>query len=218
MPSPTVVCVLRSGGEFRPEHVYALMAGVEDYWPVDRFPLRRVVLTDMPIEHTMLGGLEVMPLEYPYPGWWSKMEMFRPAMETLGDILFFDLDTVIVGDLVDIAAVGRLTLLADFFRETERTRLGSGMMYLPAEEREQVWRAWVRGDPRAHMRKYRGDQEFLAPTLLSAWQVSRWQDVLPGQVVSYKAHVKPAGGVPIGARVVCFHGRPRPWQLKGGLV
>ena len=39
----------------------------------------------------------------------------------------------------------------------------------------------------------------------------RWQDVVPGQVVSYKVHC--AKGVPPGARIICFHGQPRPWAV-----
>jgi hypothetical protein len=55
-----------------------------------------------------------------------------------------------------------------------------------------------------------------------AGKAARWQDVLPGQVVSYKIHVQldPKKGkhignglVPAGTRVVCFHGQPRPWAV-----
>lgn len=215
MTPPTVVAVLRTGKDFLPEHVHALFTGVEKYWrPVDQ-PPRLVVLTDVPVEqYGLLGhlGVRKIPLRYDWPGWWSKMELFRPELgAAFGDILYFDLDTVVVGELGDIAEVRYLTLLEDFYQSW---RLGSGMMYLPQEVRGEVWEEWIK-DPAAIMASFRGDQEYLTPR----WEpvAERWQHLLPGQVVSYKKDVRPKGQVPGDARVVCFHGRPRPWHLKEGL-
>ncbi len=146
------------------------------------------------------------------------MEMFRPEIE--GDILYIDLDTAVVGSLADVAAAGKLTVLSDFYKPE---MIGSGLMFWPEEERARIWRAWI-GNPERHMRRCRtrekwGDQGFLQPLVLD--RADRWQDVLPGQVVSYKLHVRPArmhgrefgtGKVPPGARLICFHGRPRPWH------
>lgn len=211
----SVVCVLRSGGDFRPEHVKTLFDQVIEHWPEDGTSPQCVVLTDTRRElYGLLGdlGVEKIPLCYHYPRWWSKLELFRSdLLGRLGDILYFDLDTVIVGSLGDVVKVSYLTLLADFYRPE---RLASGMMYLPQDVREEVWRRWW-PDAEGHMRHFRGDQEFLQ----GPWEAEaeRWQNLLPGQVVSYKAHVQRARRVPAGARVVCFHGRPRPWQLKGGL-
>nr|WP_145924153.1 hypothetical protein [Halomonas elongata] len=47
------------------------------------------------------------PLAHGWPGWWSKLELFRPHG---GDLLYLDLDTVVRGDLqplIDAPAVGR---------------------------------------------------------------------------------------------------------------
>ncbi len=201
--APAVVCVLRSGGEYKPEHVRALAAGVERWWPSD-LPLRVVALTDEPIGS---GRIEERPLLTTWPGWWAKMDLFASAQDNLGDILYFDLDTMIVGPLDDIARVGHLTLLRDFHH---RGRVQSGMMYLPAAERPYAYAAWVE-DPDGVMSRHRGDGQFLHE--LWRRKADRWQDTLPGRVVSYKVHVRQRKGptIPAGASVVCFHGRPRPW-------
>jgi hypothetical protein len=96
----------------------------------------------------------------------------------------------------------------------------SGMMFLPEAERASVWREWMH-DPEAHMKRagMRGDGGFL--NTLWNGHAARWQQLLPGQVVSYKAHVRKSthamysgnGTVPDGARVICFHGRPRPREI-----
>ena len=53
-----------------------------------------------------------------------------------------------------------------------------------------------------------GDQRVIERVM--AGRATFWDDVVPGQVVSYKVHCR--AGVPAGARVVCFHGRPKPWD------
>jgi hypothetical protein len=51
---------------------------------------------------------------------------------------------------------------------------------------------------------------------------ARWQKTFPDQVISYKVHIKTAKGgdrpLPKDARIVCFHGQPRPWQLNAPWV
>ena len=204
---PTVVCVLRAGGEFQWQHVDALYRAVAKQWPLE-WNFRFVCLTDDP-----MVPQETRPLQRPWPRWWAKMELCAPEHDDLGDMLYFDLDTMVVGDLREIAKVDRPTLLADFYRPEAVT---SGMMYLPVEERQGTWAAWLWRGPDEVMWQHRarGDGAFLDELLRE--RVWKWQDVLPGQVVSYKQHVRHPYGkehevVPRDARVICFHGFPRPW-------
>jgi len=185
-------CVLRSGGDFGPEHVLWLARQVPGL----------VCLTDAPVE-----GVECIPLEHDWPGWWAKMEMFGPSLD--GDVLMIDLDTV-VRELP--AQPERTTVLRDF---TEPAIIGSGFIYVTAEDRARVWDAWTQ-DPAAHMASCTkwprwGDQGFLMDHLADA---ARWQDSEP--VYSYKVHCR--GGVPRDAKVVCFHGKPRPWGCGAAWV
>lgn len=146
---------------------------------------------------------------------WCKMALFAPEIK--GDVLYFDLDTIIVGDLSDIASVGCLTMLSDF---NVPNRLASGLMYLREDDRAAVWEEWIK-DPAGIMAKQAGwgDGGFIGDVLPHA---ARWQNILPGQVVSYKNHVRKGktslergnGEVPPDARVVCFHGRPRPRDIN----
>ena len=195
-----VALVLRSGGEYRRLDVGKLVHGILAFSPMAEIVC--LADTDVPCER--------IALRHDWPGWWAKMELFAPWVS--GDLLYFDLDTVIAGDLSDIAAVRGLTLLRDFYRPDG---LGSGMMFLPESDRAEIWNAWI-SDPQRHMHECRtrekwGDQGFLE----GFWhdRADRWQDVLPGQVVSYKVHVRQSGEVPADARVVAFHGRPRPWEV-----
>jgi len=182
----TPVCVLRSGGDFLPEHVQWLARQVPGL----------VCMTDTPVD-----GVQCIPLQHDWPTWWAKMEMFGPALE--GSVLMIDLDTV-VRELP--ARPVRTTVLRDF---TQPEIIGSGLMYVTAEDRARVWEAWI-ANPAGHMAANQrwpklGDQGFLMDLLADA---ERWQDSEP--VYSYKVHCR--GGLPADAKVVCFHGKPRPWN------
>lgn len=197
----TVACVLRSGGEYRPEHVIALRDGVIANLSA---PHRFVCLSDLDVH-----GVWTLPLGIDaHPGWWSKMALFRPY-RLKGRALFLDLDTVIVGDLSELAAyAGPFAMLSDFLRPA---RPASGVMAWDAgcDTLRAVWEAWITG-PEGHMHEHRGggDQSFIRSVVGDA--VDRLSDLYPGQMVSYKIHCK--GGVPDGARAVAAHGRPKPWD------
>lgn len=206
-----VALVLRSGGDFDASHIARLCRQVTDHLPGAQI----FCLSDVEVPCPRIE------LRYDWPGWWSKMELFRPDIG--GDLLFMDLDTSIVGTLEDIAAVDRLTVLSDFYWPTTG-RIQSSLMFIPERDRQEIWDAWI-ADPSRHMRECVtrerwGDQGFLG----QFWQgrAQRWQDALPGQVVSYKCHVREKtrsdkefgdGTLPENARVVIFHGKPRPWEI-----
>lgn len=140
------------------------------------------------------------------------MELFRPDIE--GDLLFMDLDTLLIGPLDDIAGVNRLTILRDFYRDGvykgRSEGLQSSIMYLPEADRVAVWADFIRNPVLAMTTCQRhGDQGFLERHYLQC--ATRWQDVLPGQVVSWKVHCR--DGVPSTTRVICAHGKPKFWDL-----
>ena len=196
--------VLRGGGEYLPLHAQVLARQVEKYLCTDV-----VCFSDVPVP-----GVEVIPLRLAWPTWWAKMELFNPREQ--GDFLYLDLDTAVLGDLSDIASVNRLTILRDFYRDGTRRPegLGSGMMYLPESDRAEIWEKWHQA-PAKFISHYRmagkGDQAFLEDWSMTRW--ARWQDLVPGQVMSWKVHNLSAG-LPKNLRVICFHGRPRPWRTE----
>jgi hypothetical protein len=182
----TSICVLRSGGDFLPEHVHRLARMVPGL----------VALSDVPIE-----GIETIQLQYGWPGWWAKMEMFRP--DIMGDVFYLDLDTLV---LKMPAMPDSDTVLTDF---GDPAVIGSGIMYLTEATRAAIWKAWIQ-DPMEHIGRHikwpAGDQGFLLPYLKHA---KRWQRL--ARVYSWKIHCK--RGIPEDAEVVCFHGKPRPWDI-----
>lgn len=184
------VCVLKTGKEYGVKHAQ---------WLAKQVP--GIVC----ISNVAVLGVETIQMQNQWPSWWCKLNLFDPKLIE-DDILYLDLDTVVLGDL-DALKVDKTTMLSDFYKPHMPA---SGFMFIKQEDKERVWAEWLR-DPEGHMRRcvtreYWGDQGFLRDLL----PAQRWQDVHPGKVVSFKVHCQ--RGVPAGAQVVCFHGNPRPWQ------
>ncbi len=193
----TVACVLRSGGDFTPLHVAALHRAVDKHLHA---PHEFRVLTDY--------DLVVEPhikLTQAWPKWWSKLELFRPGAFS-GPVLYFDLDTVLVGSIDDLASYrGPLAMLSDFLKPG---KLQSGIMaWTPGVATESIWRCFT-VNPDRYMRSLSGDGQFLNKYVDRA---DFLQTLFRGRIVSYNRHVRKMGRVPSCARVVCFHGQPRPW-------
>lgn len=137
------------------------------------------------------------------PGWWAKLAMFQPGRFS-GRCLSLDLDTVCIGSLDHMANYrGPFAMLTDFFYPD---LLASGVMMWEAGEADHVWTTWD-GCNRPTFDE-RGDGPWVAQMMPNA---KRLQQLFPGQIVSFKKHV--CAGETGGARLVCFHGLPRPHQV-----
>lgn len=184
------VCVLRTSKEYGIKHAQWLAKQVPDI---------------VCISNVQIPGVETIQMKHQWTSWWCKMNLFDPSL-IQDDILYLDLDTVVLGDLEQFN-VGKTTMLSDFYKPHLPA---SGFMYIRHADKQAVWDEWMK-DPERHMRRcvtreYWGDQGFLRDILPH----KRWDALLPGKVVSFKVHCQ--RGLPDGASVVCFHGNPRPWQ------
>lgn len=216
----TVACVLRSGGVYDAAWVRKLRDGVARHL---LSPHRFVCLSDVdvPCERVSLIGNDQGPSARAengwiiHPRWWSKTELFRPGIFD-GKVLYFDLDTVIIGSLDEIAGYDhQFTGLADF----NSKRFGSGAMAWSGDH-SYIWRNF---DPGKHIHHYDmvepakgriGDQAWIEDSIS---EYETFQSLFPGAFVSYKVdrcQVRP----PLGASVVCFHGNPKQNDIDAGWV
>lgn len=97
--SLTVACVYVQGEyPYTPDYVTRLHAMVTRW--IDR-PFRFVVLTDQPQLFT--EPVETIPVtKLPGLAPWSKLELFNPARQWAGRVLYLDLDSLIVAPLAPI--------------------------------------------------------------------------------------------------------------------
>lgn len=129
-----------------------------------------------------------------------------------GPVLYFDLDTTIRGDLQPLLrAAEEHRFIALRNPLPNPSKFGSGIMAWSGDMRHVFER--FRRDPRDNMRRCTtpwawGDQGFIAETETPD---AYWQDLFPGEILSWRVDCK--AGVPKQARVVYFHGKPRPWEV-----
>lgn len=186
--SLTVLTVLREGGVYDEDWVYRLRRQVREHLPT---PHDCVCLTDRPIP-----DMEVRPLLHEWPGYWSKLELYRPDI-TDNRVIYFDLDTLIVDDISPLAEYdGDFAALRDFYNPQIQA---SGVLAWDGSDPPPIYQRAVHGDPWLRKRSDLWWNEFCDPDIL--------QDIFPGLIGSYKAHELDEG--PDGFGVVCFHGQPR---------
>jgi hypothetical protein len=172
-----------------------------------------VCLTDDPARHAELRSRQDIrlhklysPIRHGVAGWWCKVELFFEAYwcGAPGDrIVYFDLDTVIIGS-IDALAQHKGIIHLDRWGWARQV-YGSGVMVWDAGEHPEIW---TRFDP-AVMSRCHGDQDWIT-------EVSTWP-ALPDSVRSYRYHCQEEGP-PEGTSVVCFHGEPKPHQFAARWV
>jgi hypothetical protein len=193
-----VVCVYKTGGDYTAEYVRRLRDQVAENIS---FPYQFVCYSDDP---RVVGRV---PLRLGLAGWWSKLEVFRET----GPVLYLDLDTVILRDITDtVARIVRFPGLVPFamlqaFKKGEQWASGimawHGDFGKIAEPPGNLY-----GWDQHHIVKVLREQYGITPNFINRSQYG---------IVSYKHHCRGPEGPPASARIVCFHGKPRPHEVGG---
>jgi len=148
-----------------------------------------------------------------------RLYMFSEASGLFGhQVLCLDLDVVITGSLKDIMAYDGLFCARSKFRRGEEYKLDGDIMSFRAgkEVEERFWYPFVQ-DVEAAERLTLGRERYWMRHVAGDI-ADRWDKVAPGQVVSYKRHVKQKGKLPPKARIVSCHGSPRPHEVKDNWI
>ena len=156
-------------------------------------------LQDMVAQHLNISYNFVCLNDSPFPGWWAKISLFEPGRFE-GRVLYLDLDVTIVGALDEIANYpAPFVAIKDWLRPT----INSSVMAWDFGVLDHVFLNLTEAD----MERLRGDQDWISEQMPHA-------EVFPRDwYVSYRKSVKMFGVVPSGAKVVVFHGFPKPWEV-----
>lgn len=145
-----------------------------------------------------------------------RMFMFSKESGLFGhQVLSLDIDVIITGSLKDILGYDGLFCTRGSFNKSEggeNSLDGDIISFRACPYTEDIfWKPFInnlegavaetQGRERLWIRKVTNNEADI------------WQKFLPGQVVSYKRHVREIGQVPRGARIISCHGHPRPHQI-----
>lgn len=196
----TVCCVFFQGKDvnarsrcFTEDWVEKLYRGVKRNLKDFQF----VVLTDKP--YKFKEKIFQLPLEHNLRAYMPIMEIFR---YDLGRVLFMGLDTVITGSLEDLASCK-----SDFamIRDPNHPNKGaSGVMSFPY--RPDIWDKFITSGTNE-----RYDQRFLHEI-----PHEYLDDYFPGQLASYKCHIK-ANEIK-DERIIYFHGADKPHEVEEDFI
>jgi hypothetical protein len=200
-----VLCVMRSGGDY------------DGSW-VEK--LRNSVARNLSKPHAFkcLSDVDVpcerIPLKHNWPGWWSKIELFRSGVVE-GPTIYFDLDIVITGPIDGIADIPcDFAATQNFW---DHGMMNSSIMWFSGDnvphgvysKFARQADAYIAHHDRNKDGPYVGDQAFIWDTL--GRDVEFINDYFE-HIHSYKMHCK--SGLPKDSAIACFHGHPRPSEVK----
>ena len=210
-----IVCVNAGNYEGRgKEYVEKLYDGIIRHFP-EGVLHKFVCFTDDPEEYN--PDIQKRPLHGSLEGWWNKLYLFKEGHFKDGDrIIYFDLDTCIVGELDEIVKYnGSFAILRDVYRPNGLQ--SSIMMWEAGNYTKSIWQTY---SDNIYPIVNGGDQSWI-----ERWaEALEWyekpydiiQEKFPDSFVSYKERALLE--IPLHASVVFFHAYPRPHQVHEGWV
>ena len=168
----------------------------------------------------------------PKRSWWYKMQLFNPQHHQ-GNLLYFDLDTVIVRNIDWITNMDPKYLwgIRDFkyLQNPKKLTLNSSIMWWHVPSFADVWNEFSSQNIAALTRRYHGDQDYIQDMLgparirffdtrnVQSW---RWQCLDGGYDFTQRAHRSPGTGTQIdhATSVIVMHGNPKPHQITDEII
>jgi hypothetical protein len=178
-----------------------------------RVPFRMVCLVDC---DDYVFKEPVVPVRFSRSdlGWMALNEVYRPDVVTEQNC-FIALDTIILRDVTDMfSREHTLSMVKD---PLQGKKLCNAIVFYSREEGARLWGLYSL-DPDECARKYRIGSGYPSEYIWLQSVVGKpneWlDDLYPGAILSYKAHVKRNNARVHTAQIIYFHGKPKQHQLR----
>jgi hypothetical protein len=219
VPPPTVIC-MRWGDRYGPEYVNRLFAMVARNLTL---PHRFVCLTDEAAG--IRPEVECRPLpaialaDAPPHSGWRKLSCFGPELDDLGGpVLFLDLDLVVVANIDCLFAHPGAFCIIENWTQPGRGVGNSSVFRFHAGAHRPILQRFC-ADPAQIIRSWPNEQTYLSRAIGEvtywphSWCRSFKHDCLPARPL------RPfrAATIPADARIIVFHGEPKPPDAARGV-
>jgi len=206
----TVWC-LSWGDKYPDYYVQRLKRETEKYLSVEH---RFVCITDHDIE-----GVQTMPPQVDWPGWWGKIQLFKPGLAFSKVNLWLDLDIVLTGSLdsmIETYGGSHFACAKNWAQSGHGGCQSSVMIWHGGKgcQAEIIYRLFDPKDarwPPSNDYRFWGDQEFITHLRNTGHLAVTHFD--PALIQSYKYHCR-GKGLPAGCAAVVFHGDPKPAEVN----
>lgn len=220
-------CVIHSNG-YDWQYVDKLYRAVNKHIAQGvRFHVYTEPSRDVP-DYMIRHDLDLWPgVAGPKRSWWYKLQLFNTRHHT-GNMLYLDLDTVIVRDISWITQLDTSYFWAirDFkhLQRPDLYTINSSVMWFNVSKFGWVWDNFAKQDINFISRRYPGDQDYIhavidqrykryfADQQIKSW---RWQCLDGGYDFPRRKHHTPGTGtlIPPDTSVLVFHGHPKPHEI-----
>lgn len=164
--------------------------------------------------------------------WWYKIQLFNKDFFQ-GNLLYLDLDTVIVNNIDWIWQLPTTYFWAvrdfKYLWKPNHYLVNSSMMWWNTAKYDYVWQAFQQRDLFEVIRHHHGDQDFVEAEIsqtdrrcfdtekVKSW---RWQCLDGGYNFKKRNFVEPGRGTWFGPEtsVLVFHGRPKPGEVTDPVI
>ena len=167
----------------------------------------------------------------PKSSWWYKIQLFNEQHD-IGQMLYFDLDTVIVGNIDWLWQVDRHRLWAardfKYLMKSSRWTANSSVMWFDPHRFRRIYREFDHIEILSPRCRWHGDQDYItekAANDIAYYSTDRilsyrWQVAEGGYDFRYRKPLDPGGPSKISENtsVLIFHGLPKPHEVKDPLV
>lgn len=204
----SIFLVLKTGGDvFDHRYVNATAKSIKANIT---HPHEIVCLTDNPAGITEVDRIVLM--RHNWPKWWGKIELFREGITKNKHCIFFDLDTAVIGNIDNLCKLPHEFLgIRDFY---SLNILQTGIMkWEVGAHSKKIYEDFVSTDFSKYINK--GDHEWVGSIVKNP---AFLQDLLPGQICSYKKHLAHIAKNFMSPSIVCFHGEPRPHKVRDTFI
>ncbi len=194
---PSIVCCFRSGGDYLPKHVLALRKQIEKNTTVD---YKFVCYSDV-----LIG--DSIPLKRGYPGWWSCVELWRAT----GPSILLGLDTIILGNIDGLLKLSTEVEENEFLLLDSPFHAGEFVNGIQVYNGDWSW-LYENFNYEKESAIHRGDENYLINEIQKKnAKIGSINKHFPG-IYNYKRQYKFKQFR--DAKIIYFHGRPRPWQTR----
>jgi len=197
------------------KYVHRLRDGVKKNLSLD---YRFVCFTDRPASQ-FDADVVVLPMDVPDWRWnLRKLILYKPDNGLTGRVLAFDLDVAITGSLDELAGCEEPFITCE--AAYKKGKMGGSLIGFNAGDKwltKLLWYPMTRGQRQVEEIESQtggSERKYLQLQFDNyAMKYHTWQYHFSGQVVSFKVNCQK--GIPENARVVRFHGSPRPHEVGG---
>ena len=166
-------------------------------------------------------------IDGPKKAWWYKIQLFNDRHYS-GQMLYFDLDTVITNNIDWIwkLPLQHFWAIRDFkyLWRPHDNKINSSVMWWNTAQYDYVWKSAIEKDLSGLFKKYHGDQDFISDVIQlknrrffnNEWVRSwRWECLDGGYNFNRRVHNQPGSGTKIDKKtsILIFHGKPKPADI-----